>query len=274
MLCALLLASLTLLVQAIHALPAHADEHQVVARRPNHHKSSSPPATLDSVFKLLESPQVSEFNSESEFPKKTNIAFFNTHQTGSTTLASILYRFAARHNSSVFVGQDFEQAPSHLIKPVNFEHFKHNRSLVGNEHAYNLVFSHLSDQFLNVPLPGSVTEVRELFDYLIDDPYVVTMLNAPIDTSLSWMFAHYPDEARADLAGTIDKHLPFSPSCYDFGITSTAEGMQMREAFESSFNLIVLKEFFDECMVMLRRHMNWDLEDILYLDVPDDIDAL
>lgn len=34
-------------------------------------------------------------------PQLSNLAFFKTHKTGSTTLASIFYRYGVRHNLKV-----------------------------------------------------------------------------------------------------------------------------------------------------------------------------
>jgi len=187
--------------------------------------------------------------------KKGNIVMFKTHKTASTTLGSILFRFGARH------GRRFLYGPEHYVSP-----FVDGPSMVPG---------HIS---LNHHVPGALTapQLFKFYEGLIQDPVFISVLRSPIDRYLStYRYYVQPFWKRGFSRFLRDKNYE-NQQCKDFGITtlSQLDHFLRTPELHERMTLVLITEYFDEGLVLLRRKLNWDLEDILYIRLLDSCSSL
>ena len=204
-------------------------------------------------------------------PKHTHLAFLKTHKTASSTLLNVLFRFADRHNLTLALpiqacGHQFcypRPFTSHFVHPhtlppsVIANHMRFNRAelrrLMPNDTVYITILRE----------PGLMFE--SLFSYYNQIcPSFKRVPNCSLEAFLEEPLRYYrPKENNSmyarntltfDLGGDKDR---------------SAEDVGYARAFvaevEQAFTLVMIAEHFDESLVLLRRLLSWELEDVLYL---------
>ncbi|CAI5798054.1 -galactosegalactose-3-O-sulfotransferase-O-sulfotransferase 3 [Podarcis lilfordi] len=203
--------------------------------------------------------------------KHTAVAFLKTHKTASTTVQNLLFRFAERHNLTVALPH--HTCDHQFCYPRNFSaRFVHPYTL-----PPRLIASHLrfNREELHRLMPNDtiyVTILREpvamfesLFSYYNQYcPAYKRVPNGSMEAFLDDPRRYYrPHEKYAmyahntlvyDLGGD-PEHSPEDPTYLPEFIRQV----------EGIFSLVMLAEYFDESLVLLRRLLAWDLEDILYV---------
>ncbi|XP_028984170.1 galactose-3-O-sulfotransferase 3 [Betta splendens] len=204
-------------------------------------------------------------------PKHTNVAFLKTHKTASTTMQNLLFRFAERNNLTVALPV---QACGHqFCYPRSFtSHFVHPHTLPPNIITSHMRFSKAELQRLMPNDTIHVTILREpssmfesLFSYY--NQYCQSFKRVPngsLEAFLAEPWRYYrPDEKDAmyarntltfDLGG--DKDRPATDVAYARAFVAEVERV---------FSLVMIAEYFDESLVLLRHLLSWDLDDILYV---------
>ncbi|KAM9500448.1 galactose-3-O-sulfotransferase 3 isoform 2-T3 [Clarias gariepinus] len=210
-------------------------------------------------------------NSETNV-KHTNVLFLKTHKTASTTVQNIFFRFAERNNLTVAL--PVTPCDHQFCYPRIFSsHFVHPHTM-----PPNIVTSHMrfSRSELRRMMPSDtiyITIMREpgamfesLFSYY--NQYCDTFKRVPngsLDTFLDKPWEYYrPDEKDSmyarntltfDLGGDKDRS------------SADVESYAKRFAAEMGnvFSLVMIAEYFDESLVLLRHLLSWDLEDVLYI---------
>jgi hypothetical protein len=212
----------------------------------------------------LAAPESQRYLHQGDLEKRKNIVLYKTHKTAGGTLCSVLFRFASRHHSRIFnAGGDIGAT----FPPSTFRSWSaHHRSL--EKAHYNTLFRHVGRSGELPPL--HLHEMIEFFQYIIDKPFIITVLREPLQHTLSYIFFYHKKEvSKLGLTKTIDEHLPENPQCTELGITTDDQLNHFIESEMALFDMFCVTEHFDECMVMLRRRMNWDMVDITYLRVHD-----
>ncbi|XP_077184926.1 galactose-3-O-sulfotransferase 3 isoform X2 [Paroedura picta] len=204
-------------------------------------------------------------------PKHTAVAFLKTHKTASSTMQNLLFRFAERHNLTVALPH---HAYGHqFCYPRNFStRFVHPHTLPPRIIASHLRFNREELRRLMPNDTVYVTILREpvamfesLFSYYNQYcPAFKRVPNGSMEVFLDNPHSYYrPHEKYAmyarntmvhDLGGD-PEHSPGDPTYLPEFIRQV----------ESIFSLVMLAEYFDESLVLLRRLLAWDLEDILYV---------
>ncbi|XP_034020202.1 galactose-3-O-sulfotransferase 3 [Thalassophryne amazonica] len=204
-------------------------------------------------------------------PKHTNVAFLKTHKTASSTMQNLLFRFAERNNLTVALPV---QACGHqFCYPRSFtSHFVHSHTLPPNIITSHMRFNKVELQRLMPNDTVYITILREpssmfesLFSYY--NQYCQSFKRVPngsLEAFLEepWRF-YQPDEKDSmyarntltfDLGG--DKDHPATDITY---------AQAFVEEVERVFSLVMIAEYFDESLVLLRHLLSWDLDDILYV---------
>ncbi|XP_078391842.1 galactose-3-O-sulfotransferase 3 [Cetorhinus maximus] len=206
--------------------------------------------------------------------KQTAVVFLKTHKTAGSTVQNILFRFAERHDLTVALPGGVCSYQNHqFCYPRPFSRlFVHPLT-----RPSRIVASHLRPglselRSLVPPDATFVTIVREpasmfesLFSYY--GQHSVSFRNAPnrsIGAFLSRPTAYYrPGERFAmfarnsllfDLGGDPNRDPGDRAYLRDFIL-----------GLESVFSLVMVAEHFDESLVLLRRLLAWDLEDVTYV---------
>ncbi|ELK13316.1 Galactose-3-O-sulfotransferase 3 [Pteropus alecto] len=204
-------------------------------------------------------------------PKHMTVAFLKTHKTAGTTVQNILFRFAERHNLTVALPHP--SCEHQFCYPRNFStHFVHPATRPPHVLASHLRFDRAELERLMPPGTVYVTILREpaamfesLFSYYNQYcPAFRRVPNASLEAFLRSpeayyragehfaMFAH--NTLAYDLGGDNERS-PRDDDAYLAGLIRQVEEV---------FSLVMIAEYFDESLVLLRRLLAWDLDDVLY----------
>lgn len=216
-------------------------------------------------FRLLIPDKVQE-------PPVTNIMFLKTHKTASSTILNILYRFSESHNLTTALP---EGSRVHLGYPWLFvtryvEGLKQDNRL---QHHFNIMCNHLR---FNYP------EVQKVMP---SDTFYFSILRNPV-FQLESSFIYYKDYAPAfQRTKSLDEFLAdpwkyYNASVslrnvyaknnmwFDFGFDNNAPAdmdyvHKCLAEVEQRFHLVLIADYFDESMVLLRRRLRWQLDDVV-----------
>ncbi|XP_068164418.1 galactose-3-O-sulfotransferase 3-like isoform X2 [Antennarius striatus] len=206
----------------------------------------------------------------SKKPKHINVAFIKTHKTAGTNMQSMMMRFADRHNLTVML--PIESCHVDFCYPQWFRASNvHPGMLSANILASHLRFDRKEVQRLMPKDTIYITIMREpgaMFDsafyYYLH--YCKSFMNVPGHSLAGFL---------ADPQRYYQQNEPFSrftknTMTFDLGkdkdhpATDTAYVQAFLAEMEETFSLVMITEYFDESLVVLRHLLSWDLEDILY----------
>lgn len=221
---------------------------------------------------------------------KHNVFFLKTHKTGGTTIAGILARFALNNNLTVAIGKDIKKG---MPQDKNGLPKIYYRTRTGK---YNIWLRHLLG---NGELsPGGFSKKRwgRLF---FNDTKYLTILREPLANFESLFYYNksaqpyfknpcfkgsseslelfvknphkYTNCAKSYRWWSLQP-LPRNPMSMDLGLTagqhsSVQKIHEVIKTVEKGFDLVMLTEYFDESLILLRDLMNWSYEDIMYFKV-------
>ncbi|XP_043849243.1 galactose-3-O-sulfotransferase 2 [Dromiciops gliroides] len=209
------------------------------------------------------------FSSQESFPPVTNIMFLKTHKTASSTVMNILYRFTEKRNLTVALpaGHLF-----HLGYPWYFltKYVEGFKALNG---TFNIMCNHLR---------FNPTEVQKVMP---NNTFYFSILRNPI-SQLESSFMYYKtytpafrktkslNEFLASPLRYYNKSLSIknvyakNNMWFDFGYDNNRGGQGYVQAvigeIQRQFQLILISDYFDESMVLLRNMLHWDLDDVVY----------
>ncbi|KAK2538701.1 galactose-3-O-sulfotransferase 2 isoform X1 [Columba livia] len=201
---------------------------------------------------------------------KTNVMFLKTHKTASSTLLNVMFRFAERYNLTVALPAAHHV---HLGYPKTFlAHFVEAFQAIGQN--YNIMCNHLRFN------PSEVQKV------MAANTFYFSILRNPISL-LESSYTYYKDTVPAfRLSKDVNEYLA-SPMKYyhpedskkniyarnimwfDFGYDNNAQDNKkyvqaVLKEIEQNFHLILIAEYFDESMILLKHVLCWDLDDVIY----------
>ncbi|KAM6441933.1 galactose-3-O-sulfotransferase 2 isoform 2-T2 [Liasis olivaceus] len=199
----------------------------------------------------------------------TNVMFLKTHKTASSTILNILYRFSEKHGLTVALPYGNEP---HLGYPRRFhasyvEEFK----TLGNK--FNIMANHLRFNWQQVRriMPDNAFYFSILRDptLLLESSYVYFKTFSPafrnskdINEFLSSPWSYYNMAEKNNIYAK-------NNMWFDFGYDNNAEYDECYIQFvlqniQQIFHLILIADFFDESMILLKDILCWDLDDVIY----------
>uniref|UniRef100_A0A6I8NHP5 Galactose-3-O-sulfotransferase 2 n=1 Tax=Ornithorhynchus anatinus TaxID=9258 RepID=A0A6I8NHP5_ORNAN len=210
------------------------------------------------------------YTSKKSCHAKTNIMFLKTHKTASSTIMNLLYRFTEKQNLTIALpaGQSF-----HLGYPWLFL-TKYVEGFNTEKHSYNIMCNHLR---FNWPEVQKVMPHHTIYFSIIRNPI----------SHLESSFVYYKHVVPAfENLKTLNDFLASPLSYYneslairnayaknnmwfDFGYDNNANDTEgyirsKIEEIEERFQLILIADYFDESMVLLKNTLCWDLDDVVY----------
>uniref|UniRef100_A0A8C0IFJ3 Galactose-3-O-sulfotransferase 2 n=1 Tax=Bubo bubo TaxID=30461 RepID=A0A8C0IFJ3_BUBBB len=201
---------------------------------------------------------------------KTNVMFLKTHKTASSTVLNIMFRFVERYNLTVALPAD---QLVHLGYPKTFlARFVEEFQAIGQN--YNIMCNHLR---------FNPSEVRKV---MAENTFYFSILRNPIPL-LESSYIYYKDTVPAFrisknvneyLASPLDYYYPenYKQNIYarnimwfDFGYDNNAVPNEryiqaVLKDIEKNFHLILIADYFDESMILLKHTLCWDLDDVIY----------
>nr|XP_009939089.1 PREDICTED: galactose-3-O-sulfotransferase 2 [Opisthocomus hoazin] len=201
---------------------------------------------------------------------KTNVMFLKTHKTASSTILNIMFRFAERYNLTVALPAD---QLVHLGYPRTFlAQFVEEFQTIGQN--YNIMCNHLRFN------PSEVQKV------MAENTFYFSIVRNPIPL-LESSYVYYKNYAPAfRISKDVNEYLAspmkyYHPADYsqniyarnimwfDFGYDNNAKDNKryiqaVLKEIEQNFHLILIADYFDESMILLKHTLCWDLDDVIY----------
>ncbi|XP_069070742.1 galactosylceramide sulfotransferase isoform X1 [Pleurodeles waltl] len=260
-----LLTSFMLLLYSYAIPPLHFSNTQNSAQ----YQCSSYPAQAKYSVLPAKASNRSVDGSHSCQPRK-DIVFMKTHKTGSSTILNILFRFGEK-NSLKFA---FPSGRNDFFYPSYFERGQVEGYQPGM--CFNVFCNHMRFRYHEVHLlvPADTTYVTVLRDpaLLFESSFNYFKHVVPLTWKLSgedtmaeflrdpW---HYydPDGINSHYL----RNLLFFDLGYDNNLNAESPLVEAQiKEVGARFQLVMLMEYFDESLVLLRDLLCWDLQDIVY----------
>ncbi|XP_012555650.1 galactose-3-O-sulfotransferase 4 isoform X2 [Hydra vulgaris] len=206
-----------------------------------------------------------------------NVVFLKTHKTGSTTVANIMYRYSKSKNLKVVL-PDCEHR---LCWPIKF-----NKSAIYHhkeKNTYNMLFHHAVFHKQNILeiidnwQTKFVTILREPFSQLESAAQAFKFKHCYKLNGTSPILDQLFNFSDNDLKKTIKSqktdpygafNLTKNPNAFDLGFdpwNDTTEYIEtVLKSIEKDFNLVMITEYMEESLVLLKNELCWDLKDIAF----------
>nr|XP_054774246.1 galactosylceramide sulfotransferase-like [Lytechinus pictus] len=196
---------------------------------------------------------------------KTNITFLKVHKTGSSTVQNIFLRYGDQHSLSFVL-----PVQGHHLGYPNFFEKKHMLKVKND--VYNIYCHHsrFSNDVREVMPPNSV------FISILRDPVKVfesafTYFKLDMRMKMSGnkdamkLFMDNPNKFYNDFPNKIHSR---NGMLYDFGVqlsqfddlTFISRAISM---INDQFHLIMIAEYFDESLILLKELLCWKMEDVI-----------
>ena len=199
-----------------------------------------------------------------------HVLFLKTHKTGSTTIANIFFRYGDSRDLTFVLGGDtligwprrYQVSFSlPLERPQPNFLCSHTRY---NKKPMNYLFPKATAKYVTI-LRNPVDQYESVFNYMGlgniygfgTDPTkaLETFLNTGIEFE--------------DLFETASTRLARNPMSFDLGLAyqfyQNVTAINAYIAFlDKEFDLVMITDYFDESVVLLKRLLCWELDDILY----------
>ncbi|XP_029472024.1 galactose-3-O-sulfotransferase 2-like [Rhinatrema bivittatum] len=200
---------------------------------------------------------------------QTHIVFLKMHKSASSTVMNILFRFGEAQNLMFAFPIKRE---SRWFYPDYFSA------------SYVQGFSPYKKNKFDIMLHHMRFQRSEIEKVMPDDSFYFSILRNPVHLMES-SFSYFTEAQAFQKARTLDKFLDQPLQFYnasdehsglvknlmtfDFGFNhngnSSAKDAQLNiEAIENMFDLILIAEYFDESMILLKEALCWNLDDVVY----------
>ncbi|XP_071090562.1 galactose-3-O-sulfotransferase 2-like [Haliotis cracherodii] len=206
---------------------------------------------------------------------KTNVrhvVFLKVHKAASTTLMNIFVRYGLKMNLTMMIP---------LRKNILNEHGRFNgRNVLPpmRNRTYDMMFNHVifNKTFLKPLFPPDtkyIAILREPFDqtvsafmyykYVYPMPYLWTINGEnPVTEYLKDPRKYEPPNASTSFTNNrMSVDLGF-PNVWSRNLTQARDFIR---DLENTFHLILIAEYFDESIVLMKRLLKWEFQDILYI---------
>ncbi|XP_005103309.3 galactose-3-O-sulfotransferase 2 [Aplysia californica] len=224
---------------------------------------------------------VSVINNGNEVNEKHHVVFSKVHKAASTTVQNVFLRFAISHDLNVMLDR-------------SGEHINEGGSLITESNLYPLPLGHTHDILCNHLIFNS-TEISRFFP---NDTVYIGILRKPFEQFLS-TFVYYAGVFKKPPLSKLIKKFPENPvesflidsesyvnkvnpakdflnnrmsmdlgfPLNNFELAKVNQSLiqQFLGDVQSTFDLILIAEQFEESMVLLRRFLGWSTKDILYV---------
>ena len=209
-----------------------------------------------------------------------HVLFLKTHKTGSTTIANIFFRYGDTRDLTFVLGEDTLigwprryqvsfSLPLESPRP-NFlcSHTRYNKK------PMNYLFPKATSKYVTI-LRNPVDQYESVFNYMgLGDIYgfgrdprkaLETFLSTGVD---------FKDLFKTNVTTT---RLARNPMSFDLGLAyqfyQNVTAINNHIAFlDKEFDLVMITDYFDESVVLLKRLLCWELHDILYFKSNERLD--
>ncbi|XP_011662587.2 galactose-3-O-sulfotransferase 2 [Strongylocentrotus purpuratus] len=205
-----------------------------------------------------------------------HVVFLKTHKTGSTTVSSVFQRFGTKHNLT-FLVPDYK----HILSETD----TFNTSKIGPPTSKSWNFSIGYQMFTN-----HIRYNRSEMDKVLHNATYVTILRNPVAQFESGFYYFKMDRFLPKSENPIELFMSNPMKYYNYvqqkypGMENRIHSMQLYDLgmdpvdmyrmdvvdhyikqLDRDFNLVMINEYFDESLVLLRKLLCWKMTDITYI---------
>ena len=194
-----------------------------------------------------------------------HIGFLKVHKAASSTMQNIFFRFGLKRNLTFvftehpnYFSREYGK-PIPLVKPTK-------RS------GFDILCNH---GVFNYDLYSSLLPNDTVYIGIVRDPLAVFISAVNFYTQKSQMISYLGKVPGNKLQNLIRK-----PEIYDKGLFSYSKNVMARDfgfaanrksvreklmELDGQFRLVILVEYFEESLILMKRFLNWRLQDILFI---------
>lgn len=210
--------------------------------------------------------------------KQRNVIFVKVHKTGSTTAWGIFTRFVQANNLNMVLpkrdnGSMFNYLSSKYLK------LKETVLQLPKNMSYNILCNHAiyNKQDFEKIMPNDTVRIGILRDPL--SVFKSAFYHFSFNRLVMRKFPNVKRSLRLHefIVKKIYQQYAIGRSftngmSYDFGIpksktSNTSFVLEYIRELDQDFKLVIITELFDESLVLMRRYLCWDIQDILYQPV-------
>ncbi|XP_069131677.1 galactose-3-O-sulfotransferase 2-like [Argopecten irradians] len=206
--------------------------------------------------------------------EKRHIAFLKVHKAASTTVQNVFLRFAMRRDLLVVLpkvpkfffpniislrntitSRNILPAPRNRSYDITCCHVIYNRTAFDRIMPRDTVYIGIvRDPFDHFKSILNYFRPKQVFD--IDDPF-------PVSRFLENPHFYNNGSSISFLDNSMAMEYNFPP--HVFRTRNKTEIQRYIHKLDSEFDLIMVVEHFDESLILLRRLLNWEIKDVIYI---------
>ncbi|XP_028646568.1 galactose-3-O-sulfotransferase 2-like [Erpetoichthys calabaricus] len=221
----------------------------------------------DSEVHSLQRKELSSWHSPRLCTPKTNVMFLKTHKTASCTILNLLYRFGEKHNLTFALAKGYH---------FDYPKFFNSRSVQGfseqSGQHYNMMCSHMR---FNRPEVQKVMPADTFYISILRHPVSLAESSFNYFNFLAPAFKHsasfedfIANPWKYYVPDLLFNHLARNMLWFDLGFDHNANfSLQFAQSvvaeIQQSFHFILLADYFDQSMVLLRDALCWSLDDVV-----------
>ncbi|KAL4217360.1 Galactose-3-O-sulfotransferase 3 [Mactra antiquata] len=196
-----------------------------------------------------------------------HIGFLKVHKAASSTMQNMFFRFGLKRNLT-FV---FTKHPNYFSRSV-----KTHLPLVEPKHreSYDILCNH---GMFNLDVYSSVLPKDSVYLAIVRDPLAV-FISAVNYYSQPSQLLNYLRKVPGNKLHSLIQHpqqydRPFfsytkNVMARDFGFPETTDESRITsylQKLDSIFKLVIIVEYFEESLILMKHYLKWNLKDILFL---------
>ncbi|KAM4534479.1 galactose-3-O-sulfotransferase 2 [Odontesthes bonariensis] len=232
------------------------------------HKPTLPNSAAANEDPRWRTPTQRPANTEAACRPKSHIVFLKTHKTASSSILNVLYRYGESRNLSFAL--PLKQS-SQLFYPFFFSsHFVEG---AGSRRRFHILCNHMrfrksevakvmpQDAFYFSVLRHPAAMMESIFIYYKSIP--AFRKTPSLDRFLDSSWRNYNSSVS-------NNHYAHNVLAFDFGFDNNVADEDLDErasaaiaTIERDFHLVLISDYFEESMVLLRHALCWSLEDVV-----------
>ncbi|XP_054840104.1 galactose-3-O-sulfotransferase 2-like isoform X2 [Eublepharis macularius] len=230
---------------------------------------SLPEKTVLPTVGRMVGENMTNFSQGTTCKPRTHIVFLKVHKSASSTVMNILFRFGETHNLTFALPLN---GGHQLNYPYYFTAAAVEPLSPSNGSQFNIMCHHM--RFFK----------PEIAKVMLNSTFYFSILRNPVQLMES-SFTYYKGTSVFSKAKNLeeflnqpsqfynasatDSHYAKNLMTFDFGYNHngnfSAKHIQlMLQAIEAEFDLLLISEYFDESMVLLKETLCWDLDDVTF----------
>ena len=212
-------------------------------------------------------------------PQK-NVAFLKVHKTGSSTMLNMFYRFASKYNLNLvlpksnignfnYLGYGTTLNPKELVPLIAGESYNILcNHVVYNRQAFRAIMPR-DTMYIGI-LREPVAHFMSAFSYYGGGCFMREQIKHLPLSEINLMKAFLQNPYKYSTSGT--NYYLNNKMSFDFGLNQTDYGnsaaiSEFISRLDEDFILVIILEYLDESLVLLKRILCWEMQDIIYIPV-------